>query len=241
VHNLPFLVALTERVTRGEMSAEEAEQEARERQIPLTIEPDSVAACAAFEEAHWPLALALCWIMHRSRADAVRSWIRLRNWGMSPMDHVTWSARCELRASLLAGNLIAFGLDQALCGERVAISPLTWRDLSWRPRSPASLWSERSLAYADVVVEAAAVVRIWPIEERAGRPAQSIAAETDCRTELIRLMRELPHQPQPKATLRDRFPYVSDRGFHRAWADAVNTTGACAWSAPGRRRKSPQT
>jgi hypothetical protein len=65
-----------------------------------------------------------------------------------------------------------------------------------------------------------------------------VSGETACRKRLTAMMREHPENPVPKRDLRGMFSGVSGRGFERAFAGAVADSGAVAWSASGRRKKS---
>jgi hypothetical protein len=70
--------------------------------------------------------------------------------------------------------------------------------------------------------------------------ASSIQAQSRCRRWLAEQMRQSPSPQKAKAGYRadakTRFPGLSERAFDRAWAGAVEETGATEWAAPGRRQ-----
>jgi hypothetical protein len=75
--------------------------------------------------------------------------------------------------------------------------------------------------------------------------AQTAKAETDCRKRLVKMMRESPNKKlTSKAEIGLLFPNIGGRAFERAWRQAIDETGATAWSkagAPrGRRKVRPQ-
>jgi hypothetical protein len=84
-----------------------------------------------------------------------------------------------------------------------------------------------------------------PDETTEHRQLPSIAkAESQCRAWLIEQMRASPHErPMAKeGHLRaavDKYPGLSERGFERAWARAIEETEA-RWNLAGRPKKSPQ-
>jgi hypothetical protein len=84
------------------------------------------------------------------------------------------------------------------------------------------------------------VLRRWPPHESSeAAPLNSISKETACRGWLTKIMRENPDQPRPKKQIRaeahDNFPGLGKNAFDRAWARALEDSGAMAWGAPGRR------
>jgi hypothetical protein len=89
-----------------------------------------------------------------------------------------------------------------------------------------------------VTVPAAKVRRLWPVV----RP--NVAAEKQSQQYLVTEMQLSPNRrPKPKADFladcKARFPGLGERGFERAWADAIRRTGAVGWRSAGRPRKSP--
>jgi hypothetical protein len=86
-------------------------------------------------------------------------------------------------------------------------------------------------------VPAAKVRKLWPAAKR------TAAAAMQCRKYLVVEMKRSPDRaPQPKpqilAGCQARFPGLSERGFDRAWTDAIAQTGSVGWRKAGRRRKS---
>jgi hypothetical protein len=85
-------------------------------------------------------------------------------------------------------------------------------------------------------VPAAKVRKLWPAAK------QTAAAAARCRQYLVTQMNASDRAPKPKrdflADCQARFPGLSQRGFERAWADAIRLTGAVGWRKAGRRRKS---
>jgi hypothetical protein len=79
----------------------------------------------------------------------------------------------------------------------------------------------------------------------AGDKHASARAEAHCRAWLAERMKVSPCHPTPKRKCLEEakrnFPGLSDRGFVRAWDEAIQTTGAVAWSKAGRRSAPPQS
>jgi hypothetical protein len=85
-------------------------------------------------------------------------------------------------------------------------------------------------------VPAAKVRKLWPAK-------RTVGTETRCQRYLITEMKRSPDRsPKSKSDLladcQARFPGLSERGFERARAYAINQTGAVGWRKAGRRRKS---
>ena len=163
------------------------------------------------------------------------------------------SANCWLRCDL--GKLIAHGMFE---GERIPhpIETAVWSNFEilnkptmflghmFPPTSIRSFIIAQRLGHPhtrllDVTVPAAKVRKLWPAAKRTG------AAEKRCEEYLIAKMNRSPNRaPKPKsdclADCQARFPGLSERGFERAWANAIRLTGAAGWSKAGRRRKSSQ-
>jgi hypothetical protein len=73
------------------------------------------------------------------------------------------------------------------------------------------------------------------------RVASTIAAERRLEAWLVEKMRANPHNPPGKAVIKRQAEAaghrVSTRAFLRAYANAVQSAGAPAWSAPGKKSK----
>lgn len=78
-------------------------------------------------------------------------------------------------------------------------------------------------------------------KDAAASPASTAAAETRLTAWLVEQMRANPRHPPGKAAIRAEAEAAghifSDRGFVRAFANAVTDSGAVAWSAAGRKSK----
>lgn len=74
--------------------------------------------------------------------------------------------------------------------------------------------------------------------------AETIGSETALARWLSQKMSDSPDAPQPKEEIQQEAKAAglkfSIRAFERAWTGAAKASGAHAWSAPGRRPKSPQ-
>jgi len=197
-------------------------------------------------DAHWSLAMALAWITYLTE-QAVTN-VRGGRWAH------TRAAIRELLSALRSGKLIAHGIVD---GERILhpVETAVWSNFEIvdKPKmflghmSPPT--SGRSTIVArrigpphtrllDITVPAAKVRKLWPAKRTA-------AAETRCQNYLIAEMkRSLDRAPKAKSELladcQARFQGLSERGFERAWANAMRLAGAFGWSKAGRRRKSSQ-
>ena len=140
----------------------------------------------------------------------------------------------------MAGTISATGIKDG-ASERITIPPMEWNNLTWDRNGQVDRISFRhdpSPCYREVLLKGSNVRTLWRAESVGVRKAKSSAAdEARCRKALVALMQSGPDNPLPKAKLRERFPDVSIRAFHRAFINAVTESGAPAWSAPGRRPK----
>ncbi|MBX6740425.1 MAG: hypothetical protein IRY87_00075 [Acetobacteraceae bacterium] len=151
------------------------------------------------------------------------------------------AAARDLQQALGEGDLAAHFLDAH--GTLQPIPPEQWRtDRGLQAvRAERTLWTGGPGAPplgAPILLEEKAFIR-W----LAPPQAHSQAQETRLIHWLADLMRANPTTPRSKAEVRSSLPSelqgVSDRGFERAWAEAVRLSRATAWRAPG-RRKSPR-
>jgi hypothetical protein len=206
------------------------------------------------DDAHWSLAMALAWITHRTEQAIIN--IRGGRWGP------TEAAIRDLLSKLRSGKLIAHGQFQ---GERIPhpIEPAVWSNFeivvrrmmfaghmspptsgrstitSRRPTIIAQRMGSPHRRLLDITLPAAKVRKLWPAAKR------TAAAQTRCQEYLVTEMSRSPARaPKPKRELLAEclahFQGLSERGFERAWANAIKRTGAVGWSKAGRRRKSSQ-
>jgi hypothetical protein len=199
------------------------------------------------DDAYWSLEMALAWITHRTEQAIIN--VKHARWAP------TMAAISDLLSALRSGKLIAHGLFE---GEGIPhpIETAVWSTFeivvkptmfagnmvlptSGRPIVIAQRMGPPQTRLLRSTVPAAKVRKLWPAAK------QTLAAETRCREYLITQMeRSLDRAPKPKSDFlvdcQARFPGLSERGFDRAWADAVKLTGAVGWSKGGRRRKSSQ-
>jgi hypothetical protein len=90
------------------------------------------------------------------------------------------------------------------------------------------------------------VRRLWPIggtDQANTSNSNKISDENKMKTWLTTRMKNDPDNPVSKKTIRAEavssgIVDISERGFDRAYKNAVEASGAAAWSAAGRRRKS---
>jgi hypothetical protein len=197
------------------------------------------------DDAHWSLGMALAWITYRNE-QAV---INIRDGRWAP----TKAAIRDLLSALRSGKLIAHGMFE---GERMPhpIETAAWSTFeivikrmmfaghmflptSGTPVVIGQRMGPQEIQLLSATVPAAKVKKLWPTAKR------TAAAATRCQEHLVTEMkRSLDRAPNPKpdvlADCQARFPGLSERGFERAWANAIELTGADGWRKPGRRRKS---
>jgi len=81
-----------------------------------------------------------------------------------------------------------------------------------------------------------------PLSAEQDSAKKTICAESDCEKWLVALMAKTIKPTQAKSKYRveaqKKLKGLSVRGFDRAWANAIKTTGHKAWLKPGRRPKS---
>ena len=196
-------------------------------------------------DAHWSLRMALAWITYRSEQDVVD----IKHGRGAP----TKAAIRDLLSALRSGKLIAYGMFE---GERIPhpIETAVWSIFEIVAKSVifaghmffptlgtpvviAQRMGPPKTRLLSATVPAAKVKKLWPAAK------QTAAAEAGCREYLATQMkRSLDRAPKSKsdflADCQARFPGLAERGFERAWADAIRLTGAVGWSKAGRRRKS---
>jgi len=197
------------------------------------------------DDAHWSLGMVLAWITYPSEQAVVN--IKAAKW--EPAE----AAIRDLLSALRSGKLIAYGMFE---GERIPhqIETAAWSSLEivikptllaghiHLPSSGTRVVIARSKGppqtrLLSATVPAAKVRKLWPAAKR------TAAAATRCEAYLIAEMKRSPDRaPEPKprflAGCQARFPGLSERGFNRAWADAVVHTGAVGWRKAGRHGKS---
>jgi hypothetical protein len=197
------------------------------------------------DDAYWSLGMALAWITHRTE-QAV---IDIKDGRWTP----TEAAIHDLLTALRSGKLIAHGMFE---GERIphSVETAVWSTFEIIVEAmmfaghisfPTSvtpvvivkrIWPPQTLLL-DATVPAAQVRKLWPAAKR------TAAAETRCQEYLVTEMkRSMDRAPNPKrgfrAACQTRFPDLSQRGFERAWRNAIKLSGASGWGKAGRRRKS---
>ena len=190
--------------------------------------------------------MALAWITYRSEQDVVD----IKHGRRAP----TKAAIRDLLSAQRSGKLIAHGVFE---GERIPhpIETAIWSTFevvaksmifaghtfllrtSGTPVVIAQRMGPPHTRLLSATVPAAKVRNLWPAAK------QTAAAEARCRQYLVTQMKQsLYRAPKPKsdflADCQARIPGLSERGFERAWADAMRLTGAVGWSKAGRRRKS---
>jgi hypothetical protein len=206
------------------------------------------------DDAHWSLAMALAWITYGTEQAIIN--IRGARWAP------TEAAIRDLLSKLRSGKLIAHGRFQ---GERIPhpIEPAVWSSFeivvrrmmfaghispptsgrstitSRRPTIIAQRMGSPHTRLLDITLPAAKVRKLRPAAKR------TAAAQTRCQEYLVTEMNRSPDRaPKLKRELLAdclaHFQGLSERGFERAWANAIKVTGAVGWSKAGRRRKSSQ-
>ena len=199
------------------------------------------------DDAHWSLGMALSWITYRTEQAVIN--IRGGRWAPNK------TAIRQLLSALRSGNLVAHGMFE---DERIPhlIETAVWSTfeiiIQWKtfagqmflPTSGMSVVIAQRIGHPhtrllSATVPAAKVRKLWPAAKR------TVAAATRCQQHLVNEMKRAPDRaPKPKADLladcQTRFLGLSERGFERAWKDAIRRTGAVGWGKAGRRRKTSQ-
>jgi hypothetical protein len=215
---------------------------------PSAVGADGAGAIIAqkrTDDAHWSLGMALAWITCRTEQAVID--IKRGRWGP------TGAALRDLLSALRSGKLIAHGMFE---GDRSPhpIETAVWSTFeiivkrrmfpgrmslpsSGTPVVLAQRMGSPQIRLLSATVPAAKVKRFWPAARL------SVAAATRCRQYLVTEMQRCPERrPKPKsdflADCRALFPGLGERGFERAWADAIRVTGAVGWSRAGRHRRS---
>jgi hypothetical protein len=104
---------------------------------------------------------------------------------------------------------------------------------------------EEEIAAVDAALQAGAFAR-WVLapDFPPARPSNSVCGERVCQRELEALMREFEAPPDTKArymAVHCAKHKISQRGFERAWSNAIVTTNNTRWGRAGRPRKNPST
>jgi hypothetical protein len=212
--------------------------------VPIRGREDGVITQQRVDDAHWSLGMALAWITYRTE-QAV---INIKDGRWAP----TKAAIRDLRSALRSGKLISHGIFE---GERIPhqIETAVWSTFeivvrwmilaghtflptSGTPVVIAQRVGPPQTRLLGTTVPAAKISQLWPAAKR------SAAAETRCQEHLVtEMMRSPDRAPKSKPDFfgdcQARFPGLSERGFERAWGDAIKRTGV-GWSKAGRRRKS---
>jgi len=197
------------------------------------------------KDAYWSLAMALAWITYRTE-QAVINIKGDRGWAP------TQAAISGLLSALRSGKLIAHSMFE---GEpiphpietavwstfEIVVEPMMFVGHMFLPTSGTPVVLAQRMGPPQTrllspTVPAAKVTKLWPAAKR------TAAAETRCQDYLVTEMNRSPNRaPKPRSEFltdcQARFPGVSERGFGRAWANAIKLTGAVGWSKAGRRRK----
>jgi hypothetical protein len=196
------------------------------------------------DHAHWSLGMALAWITYRNE----RAVINIRDGRWAP----TKAAIRDLLSALRSGKLIAHGMFEGelphpfetavwstfeIVVKRTMFAGRMFPPTSGTPVVIGQRMGPEEIQLLSVTVPTAKVKKLWPAAKR------TAAAETRCQEHLVvEMKRSLDRAPNPKpdvlADCLARFPGLSERGFERAWANAIELTGADGWSKPGRRQKS---
>ena len=234
------LVELIDQVRRGELTPDEAAIRAQELGVGVPDRPCRTDF-EAFKKEHWPLALAVAWIMSRDEDEAVRKWVSYKIYGRAVWRLNSWAKGWrELREVLDSNRITATGVSPK-SEHRSEIPAVEWRDLTWEREGNVDFLSfehgRSARRFHDTVVSHAAIVNHWkPATAAEKRTAQTVAAETACKDRLVEIMRANPTRPTPKAECQREFN-LPRRAFDRAYRKAAGEAGATAWIAAGRRRK----
>lgn len=206
----------------------------------------AVAVQERVNDAYWSLAMALAWITYRTEQAVINI---KGDTGWAP----TEAAIRDLLSALRSGKLIAHGMFE---GERIPhpIETAVWSTFeivvetmmfvghmflpsSGTPVIIAQRMGPPQTQLLSPTVPAAKIRKLWPAAKR------TAAAAMRCQEYLLTEMeRSLDRARKPKpeflADCQARFPGLSERGFERAWTNAIKVTGAVGWSKAGRRPKS---
>ncbi len=199
-------------------------------------------------DAHWSLAMALAWITYRTEQAVINI---KGDTGWAP----TEAAIRDLLSALRSGQLIAHGMFE---GERIphpietavwstfeiVVEPMMFVGHMFLPTLGTHVVIAQRMGSPQTqllspTVPAAKIRKLWPAAKR------TAAAATQCQEYLFTEMkRSLDRAPKPKSEFltdcQARFRGLSERGFERAWSNAIRLTGAVGWSKAGRRRKTSQ-
>jgi hypothetical protein len=185
------------------------------------------------------LASAIKWIAERTRDAVDRA---------SVDELAAQQAVCELQDALALGEVRLTG-STALDPVPRLFPPETWATYQ------VCLLEEGGLLWPCILHDATEredllyvrlrrdeVLRRWPPHDSSeAGPPNSVSKETACRGWLTKMMRENSDKPRPKTQIRaeasNKFPGLGKNALDRAWATALQDSGATAWGPPGRRRK----
>jgi hypothetical protein len=205
----------------------------------------AVAVQERVNDAHWSFAMALAWVTYRTEQAVINI---KGDAGWAP----TEAAIRDLLSALRSGKLIAHGMFE---GEQIPhpvetavwsifeiiVEPMMFVDHMFLPTSGTPVVIAQRMGPPQTqllspTVPAAKIRKLWPAAKL------TLAAEGRCREYLVTEMQRSPERrPKPKsdflADCRARFAGLSERGFERAWADAIRLTGAVGWRRAGRHRR----
>jgi hypothetical protein len=120
------------------------------------------------------------------------------------------------------------------------VSITEWGAVGPDPEHPTALFKYRGPTFREVRFYTADVINVWP-RWKGGEAAarRTSARESELERWLAQQMRAAPNAPRSKPTMKEEANLAklkfSERGFNRAWAKAVQRSGATCWSRPGRK------
>lgn len=152
-------------------------------------------------------------------------------------------AETDLWRRLSSDDVSATGLPMTE-GVREEIPAFRWRDLKLYDERARMVVKDDAIirsGFRDVALSSKEVMGLWP--KPSTRSVSLANAEVRCQERLEEQMRASPQvRTASKGTLRsnalNQIRGLSAIGFDRAWAAAVEATGARAWSHPGAPSKS---
>ena len=122
------------------------------------------------------------------------------------------------------------------------VSLTEWNAIGADPDNLTAIVEYRGPSYRDVRFYAADVLQVWPAGSAETITAvQTVSDERKLVQWLTELMRAKPKSPMSKGATKEAAAtsgqHFSERAFSRAWAMAVQQSGAARWSSPGRKSK----
>jgi hypothetical protein len=196
------------------------------------------AKLPAFNDPMWTLGDVARWLVERT-PEAVD--------GLSIDEEKLHEALTEIHDALAKGQITAWS---ATTHEPVPreLPAATWStfEFGFEEKNgllytfafrPSGSTDERPLK--DLRFKSVEMRRHWPGAEPAPPPPTTMGSQMQCKRWLFSEMSAAPDRPRAKkevlAEAKMRFPKLSERGFNRAWGDAISETGAQKWSKAGRR------